>query len=73
MLDNELSSLDMRIDHIFVRSPDGDPEILEQAMVFAKTLGDEPADKTPSGLWPSDHAGVWGRIHLFQKRGYRRK
>ena len=21
-------------------------------------LGDQPADMTPSGLWPSDHAGV---------------
>lgn len=26
--------------------------------VSAEVVGDEPSDKTPSGLWPSDHAGV---------------
>jgi hypothetical protein len=24
----------------------------------AELVGEEPADRTPSGLWPSDHAGV---------------
>ena len=27
-------------------------------------VGHEPEDRTPSGLWPSDHAGVWAVLHL---------
>ena len=65
LLNNAESLLNMRIDHIFVRAPDGDPTILNHALVLANTVGDDPADKTPSGLWPSDHAGVWARIQLF--------
>jgi hypothetical protein len=30
----------------------------------ADRVGEEPADKTPSGLWPSDHAGVVARMHF---------
>jgi endonuclease/exonuclease/phosphatase family metal-dependent hydrolase len=30
--------------------------------VKANVLDNEPEDKTPSGLWPSDHASVVGRI-----------
>jgi hypothetical protein len=30
----------------------------------ANRVGDEPEDRTPSGLWPSDHAGVWAVLHL---------
>jgi hypothetical protein len=30
--------------------------------VKANVLGNDPSDKTPSGLWPSDHAGVWVRF-----------
>ena len=62
LLDNEASALYMRIDYIFVRSTDGDPAALDDAFVLANTVGDKPVDKTPSGLWPSDHAGVWSRI-----------
>jgi endonuclease/exonuclease/phosphatase family metal-dependent hydrolase len=29
-----------------------------------EVLGDEPADQTPSGLWPSDHAGVIATLRL---------
>ncbi|HEY3352350.1 MAG TPA: endonuclease/exonuclease/phosphatase family protein [Polyangia bacterium] len=28
------------------------------AAVTAALVGDQPADRTPTGLWPSDHAGV---------------
>lgn len=27
-------------------------------------VGEEPQDRTPSGLWPSDHAGVVGKLRL---------
>jgi hypothetical protein len=30
----------------------------------ANRVGHEPEDRTPSGLWPSDHAGVWAVLRL---------
>ena len=37
--------------------------------VKANVVGNDEADKTiPSGLWPSDHAGVTGRIKFKQER-----
>ncbi|MFS4096321.1 hypothetical protein [Streptomyces sp. AF1A] len=30
----------------------------------AKVIGDRPGDRTPSGLWPSDHAGVAASLRL---------
>ena len=30
----------------------------------ADVVGEEPGDKTPSGLWPSDHAGVVAELQL---------
>ena len=41
-----------RIDHILLRNAVEPPE------VDAWVVGDELGDRTPSGLWPSDHAGV---------------
>jgi endonuclease/exonuclease/phosphatase family metal-dependent hydrolase len=32
------------------------------AGVKANLVGNEPEDRTPSGIWPSDHAGVWVRF-----------
>jgi endonuclease/exonuclease/phosphatase family metal-dependent hydrolase len=34
------------------------------AAAQANLVGNKPEDKTPSGLWPSDHAGVWVRIRM---------
>ena len=48
---NEVSDLSVRIDQIFVRN-------LVPTSVMTHTVGDKPADRLPSGLWPSDHAGV---------------
>lgn len=28
----------------------------------ARLMGVRPESRTPGGLWPSDHAGVWGRV-----------
>lgn len=63
-LRNASSILSERVDQIWVRkAPDhyGGPVVRG---VRAEVLGDEPADKTPNGLWPSDHAGVAARMTL---------
>ena len=49
---NEVSNLSVRIDQIFVRNLELPTQILTQ------TIGDTPSEQLPSGLWPSDHAGV---------------
>jgi hypothetical protein len=43
-------TFDQRIDHVFATN--------EMAVVGCDLLGESPNDRTPSGLWPSDHAGV---------------
>ena len=48
-LRNVQSKLVQRIDHVMIT--DGDA-------FRSHLLGDEPSDRTRSGLWPSDHAGV---------------
>ncbi|MBX6382729.1 MAG: endonuclease/exonuclease/phosphatase family protein [Microbispora sp.] len=49
-LRNPVSSLTRRIDLVLFRGEFGVKSI--------DVIGDRPADRTPSGLWPSDHAGV---------------
>jgi hypothetical protein len=68
LLDNEESELYERIDLTWVRpAPDhyGGPVVRG---VQAEVVGDEVADKTPGGLWPSDHAGVATRMILRSPR-----
>ena len=52
LLQNETSELYARIDQIFVRNWE------RPTAVMTQTIGDTPADRLPSGVWPSDHAGV---------------
>jgi endonuclease/exonuclease/phosphatase family metal-dependent hydrolase len=47
---NPISSLTRRIDLVQFRGPFGIKDV--------HVVGADPADRTPSGLWPSDHAGV---------------
>jgi len=47
---NPKSKLTFRIDLVLFRGDFGVGEV--------NLIGDKPSDKTPSGLWPSDHAGV---------------
>ena len=47
---NPVSQLTTRVDLALFRGPFG--------VAFADVLGDAPADRTASGLWPSDHAGI---------------
>ena len=55
-LDNEASTLDHRIDDVFLS--DG------FSALQADVVGDEEADRTPSGLWPSDHASTVAKVRL---------
>jgi hypothetical protein len=50
VLTNFPSQLSGRFDVVLSRNG---PQALD-----AEIVGEEPADRTPSGLWPSDHAGV---------------
>ena len=56
---NENSAHYERIDLIFVRNLQ---DVDFSAMSF--TVGDKSADRLPSGLWPSDHAGVVAQIEF---------
>jgi endonuclease/exonuclease/phosphatase family metal-dependent hydrolase len=60
-LDNPTSQLSERIDAVFLRGS-------RTGVLAADTIGDTPADKTPAGLWPSDHAGVTATISLNRPR-----
>ena len=51
---NEESDLGKRIDQVFIKGV----SLRERAAIRTATVGDQAEDKTPSGLWPSDHAGV---------------
>ena len=52
-LRNRQSKLVQRIDHILIS--DGDA-------YRSNLVGENLSDRTPSGLWPSDHAGVTGDV-----------
>jgi hypothetical protein len=47
---NPASALDRRVDLVMFRGPFIASDV--------RVVGDQPIDLTPSGLWPSDHAGV---------------
>lgn len=53
---NHVSKLFHRIDFVFYRGLERGPDGV--TAVNARRVGAQPADRTPSGLWPSDHAGV---------------
>jgi endonuclease/exonuclease/phosphatase family metal-dependent hydrolase len=49
------TAFDKRIDYVLTRG---------LTAVKADVVGEEEADRTASGLWPSDHAGVVARLRL---------
>jgi endonuclease/exonuclease/phosphatase family metal-dependent hydrolase len=57
-LRNEIVDLDTRIDYIMVK------ETEQTVRVKANVIGDELQDRTASGLWPSDHAGVAAKLYF---------
>jgi endonuclease/exonuclease/phosphatase family metal-dependent hydrolase len=62
-LSNAAPSLDQRIDFVFYR-PEPLGPVAQKTRVGVHLLGDDADDKTVSGLWPSDHAGVFAGIRL---------
>jgi hypothetical protein len=57
---NPVSTLDERIDLALVRGA------LEAEQI--EIVGASAVDRTPSGLWPSDHAGIVTRVRLEERR-----
>lgn len=51
-LRNSLPAFDQRIDYVLLR------DLPRDAIERARRTGIDPEQRTPSGLWPSDHAGV---------------
>jgi endonuclease/exonuclease/phosphatase family metal-dependent hydrolase len=56
---NAKSTLSVRIDLILAQG--------RIDIVNARLVGDKQADRTPSGLWPSDHAGVTATLQLDEE------
>lgn len=55
-LANARTGFNQRVDFIFTRGlPAGTPGV---NTVVRQVVGDRPGDRTGTGLWPSDHAGV---------------
>lgn len=59
-LRNLPSKLDERIDYVFYQRA-------HLSADSAHLIGDKVKDRTPTGLWPSDHAGLVVRLHLRQQ------
>jgi endonuclease/exonuclease/phosphatase family metal-dependent hydrolase len=57
LLDNASSTFAERIDFVLIRN-------VTIESVTGEVLGDEAADKTAGGLWPSDHGGVFIRATI---------
>ena len=58
-LRNGISELDERIDFVLIRRAD-DPSAADRVpgSVTAEVVGEEDSDRTDSGLWRADHAGL---------------
>lgn len=63
-LRNEVVDLHQRIDFIMARTGKQDIGVL------ATVIGDELEDRTTSGLWPSDHAGVVAKLWIPRIRHF---
>ena len=59
-LRNAVSTLHTRIDLVLFRGA--------LAALEADVIGEEPDDRTASGLWPSDHAGVTATLRLLNPK-----
>jgi endonuclease/exonuclease/phosphatase family metal-dependent hydrolase len=68
-LTNPVSLLSERIDLIFLRNDLGIYPMSLIGPVEAYLVGADPASRTPSGLWLSDHAGVEARLTMPVPRG----
>ncbi len=66
---NPVSQLFHRIDFVFYRDDFTERTGKFQGAVKADVIGEEQRDRTPSGLWPSDHAGVSASLIIAPGRG----
>lgn len=66
-LANRRSLLQRRVDLILMRGDFGLGPPGFRGAVHAELFGNRTSDRTDSGLWPSDHAGVAAVIHLPQR------
>ena len=59
-------NLTKRIDLVFVRNHNirHSSESVSFGPVQAVVRGDELNERTSSGMWPSDHAGIFARLHI---------
>ena len=55
LLNPSASVFNLRIDDVLTRNASAPAS-------QAKVTGTDPDNRTPSGLWPSDHGGMWARI-----------
>jgi len=64
---NSTSLLSSRIDYVLFRhAAFPHDSVAQMTAIDAAVVGDEVGDRTPSGLWPSDHAGVVATLRLGQ-------
>lgn len=61
---NPVANFYERIDYIFVRHESRFFRKAKVGPAVAIVVGDEASNRTPSGLWPSDHGGVVARFRL---------
>lgn len=61
-LRNPVGKLQQRLDWVLYRAAKA---------ISAQVVGADPQDRTPEGLWPSDHAGVFARIRLQKRQSAR--
>jgi len=57
-LRNATVQFTQRLDLVLFRQPGPEGPERHQPFAHVHVWGDELTDRTPSGLWPSDHAGV---------------
>jgi hypothetical protein len=57
---------DQRIDFVLARSSDHEHGQWDEGRGHfrAEVVGEEAEDRTDTGLWPSDHAGLVAALHL---------
>ncbi|WP_198145332.1 endonuclease/exonuclease/phosphatase family protein [Frankia sp. EAN1pec] len=68
-LDVMPSTLDRRIDYVLYQPTRPEHSDLEQVRAARATvIGNKLRDRTPSGLWPSDHAGVVAALTVSHQR-----
>ena len=65
LLMNAASELFHRIDYVLFRHPSAANHVVLPGMTSTELVGEEQADRTASGLWPSDHAGVVTTFNLW--------